>query len=227
MTPKEIRQDRRLYGRRQARPLRKGRKALLEDLLPTVSFEPGADPASLFAERKSEHWLEIGFGAGEHLAAQAAAHPEVGLLGVEFFVDGVASMLRYIEEQDLSNVRLHRGDGRAVLEALPDASMARVFLLHPDPWPKRRHARRRFVQPQTLDQFARVLPAGGELRIATDHPAYLDWTLMHMAARDVFRWRATRADDWRRRPEDWPGTRYGEKAEREGRRCTYLRYLRI
>ena len=223
-------QRRRLYGRRRGRPLRRGRAALLDSLLPEIGIalpEHGAlDPATLFDPEPQEVWLEIGFGGGEHLAEVAGVHPEIGLIGCEVFIDGVASVLRHIADNDLHNVRIWQEDARLLLEKLPDGALARVFLLHPDPWPKRRHAPRRFVQPETLGLLARLLRPAGELRISTDDPGYLEWTLRHMARCAAFDWQAAAADDWRRRPADWPETRYEKKALKAGRRCTYLRYLR-
>ena len=221
---------RRLFGRRRGRPLRAGRAALVERLLPALAFdlpETGfLSPPGLFKTPPADVWLEIGFGAGEHLAEMAAAHPEVGLIGCEVFIDGVASLVRHIDEGRLANIRIFQEDARSLVEHLPDACLGRIFLLHPDPWPKRRHAGRRFLQPESLDQLARVLRPAGELRIATDDPTHLEWILRLMTAARDFDWQARSADDWRQRPGDWPQTRYEKKALKAGRRCTYLRYLR-
>lgn len=221
---------RRLFGRRRGRPLRAGRAALVDRLLPALSFalpDTGPlDPKGLFRGGPEEVWLEIGFGAGEHLAETAAAHPAVGFIGCEFFIDGVASLVRHIDEGRLTNIRIYQEDAAGLIARLADGSLSRIFLLHPDPWPKRRHAQRRLIQTGTLAEVARILRPGGELRIATDDPTYLEWTLRHMAAADAFVWQARRADDWRVRPQDWPQTRYGKKALKAGRRCTYLRYTR-
>ncbi len=220
----------RLFGRRRGRPLRAGRAALFDSLLPRIVISMPAhgrlDPAALFDPPLKDIWLEIGFGGGEHLAEVAATHPDVGLIGCEFFVDGVASMLRHVDEGGLGNIRIFQEDARELLGALPDACLGRAYLLHPDPWPKRRHAGRRFVQPESLSELARLIRPGGELRIATDDPVYLEWTLRHMAGNTTFTWLAQSADDWRVRPADWPQTRYERKALKAGRRCTYLRYLR-
>lgn len=221
---------RRLYGRRRGRPLRRGRAALLERLLPGIEVglpKQGAlAPDVLFDPTVEDIWLEIGFGAGEHLAEVARENPGVGIIGSEVFINGVASLLRYVDDWSLRNVRVCRHDARALLEALSDKALARVFLLHPDPWPKRRHAARRFIQAETLAELARVMRPGAELRISTDDPGNLEWTLLHMQREPSFRWLASSADDWRRRPEDWPETRYERKALAAGRRCTYLRYRR-
>lgn len=222
--------DHRFHGRRQGRPLRKRRAALVDALLPALRIPlPAAgriDPASLFDDEKAGIWLEIGFGGGEHLAWQARENPDVGFLGCEVFINGVASLLRHISDDDLHNVRIHHDDAHRLLDVLPDQSLDRIFLLHPDPWMKHRHAGRRFIQSDSIALFARLIKPGGILRIATDHPVYLGWTLRHMADQPWFEWSAIRATDWLQRPPDWPPTRYERKALKEGRRCTYLQYRR-
>jgi tRNA (guanine-N7-)-methyltransferase len=218
------------YGRRQGRKLRPGRAALLETLLPQIRIplQPGRplDPNALFRARPERLWLEIGFGAGEHAAWQAERHPEAGILACEIFVSGVASLLRHVAERGLANIRIHPEDARPLLAALPDACLDRVFLLHPDPWPKARHAERRFVSQANLDALARVMKDGAELRIASDHPVYKVWALAQMARRADFAWLARRPADWQVRPADWPETRYERKAQGAGRRSLYLRYRR-
>ncbi|MGH6946191.1 MAG: tRNA (guanosine(46)-N7)-methyltransferase TrmB [Kiloniellales bacterium] len=221
---------RRLYGRQQGRPLRPQRKALLTSLLPRLAVTlppPGGrlEPARLFG-RWAPLWLEIGFGGGEHLAWQARHNPAVDLLGAEYFINGIAGLLRQLDAEQLSNVRIHHGHGEDLLAALPEASVARLFLLFPDPWPKARHHKRRFVQEPSLDQAARVLEDGAELRLATDDSGYLTWMLEHLARHPAFRWRASGPADWRTRPADWPATRYEEKALARGLRPAYLRFLR-
>ncbi|MGF1610156.1 MAG: tRNA (guanosine(46)-N7)-methyltransferase TrmB, partial [Kiloniellales bacterium] len=183
------------------------------------------DPAALFP-KADDLWVEIGFGGGEHLAWQAARHPAVGFLGAEYFVNGVASLLSLVEREDLDNVRIHQGDGRDLLAALPDGVLGRVFILFPDPWRKTRHYKRRIVQRETLDDLARVMRDGAELRLATDHQDYLVWMLEHASAHPDFRWLARGPEDWRRRPDDWPETRYEAKAIDAGRRPAYLRFER-
>ncbi len=222
---------RRLYGRRKGRALRSGQQRLLDTLLPRLEIRlpsPGerCDPGRLFTARPAALWLEIGFGAGEHLAWQAEHHPRVGVLGAEVFRNGVAKLLRRIEERGLNNVRVLLGDGRDLLEVLPDASLERVFALFPDPWPKSRHHKRRLVQAATLDELARLLVDGGELRLATDDLGYLRWMLKHLRRHPAFDWLARRPSDWRQRPADWPATRYELKALGQGRRPAYLRYRR-
>ena len=218
---------RRLYGRRQGHALRIGQAALVEALLPRVAVPAGPlDAAVLFGDARPL-WLEIGFGSGEHLAAQAAAHPDVGLIGCEPFLNGVVGALGHIRDGALDNVRLYMGDALDVLDRLPPASLDRAFLLHPDPWPKLRHAKRRFVNPGPLDALASRLQPGAELRIGTDHPVYLRWTLMQMAARTDFRWEVASPGDWQERSADWPPTRYEVKARAKGHEVWYLRYLRV
>ena len=210
----ETRPDRqRTYGRIRGRALRPGRAALLDDRLPQLSLDLAAgplDPKTLAPDAR-EVWLELGFGAGEHLAAQAQAHPEALLLGAEPFLNGAASALRHIEQQALRNVRIHAGDGREVTAALPDAALDRIFMLFPDPWPKTRHHKRRLVSAETIDEFARVLKPGGRLRFATDWADYVGWTLERFAASPAFAWTAERAADWRQPPADHMTTRYQQK----------------
>jgi tRNA (guanine-N7-)-methyltransferase len=218
---------RRLYGRRQGHALRLGQQALVDSLLPRVSVPEGAlDARALFGDDRPL-WLEIGFGAGEHLAAQAAANPEVGLVGCEPFLNGVVGALGHIEREGLANVRLHMGDALEVLEQLPDASLDRAFLLHPDPWPKARHAKRRFMNPGPLAMIAAKLKSGGEFRFGTDHPVYCRWAMMQMGRRRDFEWLVERPADWQGRPADWPETRYEAKARRLGNEVWYFRYRRV
>jgi len=204
----------RSYGRVQSRPVKAAQKALFDSLLPRISLPDPAvgpiDPAAL-VPGMAETWLEIGFGGGEHLAAQARRAPQVLLLGAEPFVNGVGSCLRHLEEARVENVRLLHGDGRALLAALPDASLARVFILFPDPWPKARHHKRRLIQTEVIDELARVMKPGARLRFATDWADYVDWTLAKLQASKDFRWLAERADDWRIPPADHITTRYEEK----------------
>lgn len=208
--------QRRLYGRRRGRPLRAGQRALFETLLPQLRFavpESGAlDPRSLFDAAIREVWLEIGFGAGEHLAYQAAAHPECGLIGSEVFEPGIAHLLTEVRDRPLGNVRLFIDDARLVIAALAPQSLGRAFILHPDPWPKERHKKRRIVSRETLDHLAMALRDGGELRIATDDPDYGEWIAERVAAHPDFAPLPTDP-----RPADWPPTRYELKAKAQGR----------
>jgi len=219
---------RRLYGRRQGHKLRQGQAALVEDLLPRLSVpDTGAlNAATLFGEDRPLH-LEIGFGAGEHLAGQAAANPDTDFIGCEPFLNGVVGALGYIQNGGLDNVRLHMGDALEVVERLPDASLSRVYLLHPDPWPKARHAKRRMMNHGPLDAIAAKLAPGGEFRLGTDDPTYCRWSMMVMNARRDFRWLATGPQDFLVRPDDWPETRYERKARRHGHEVWYFRYLRV
>ncbi|MGF1630509.1 MAG: tRNA (guanosine(46)-N7)-methyltransferase TrmB [Kiloniellaceae bacterium] len=223
---------RNLYGRQQGRPLRAGRKALLQGALPQVEIvlpEDGGtlSPAALFDPLPVKIFLEIGFGGGEHLAWQAAHHPAAGFLAAEYFITGVASLLGQLQAAGTATpLRLYTGDARDLLECLPDAVLDRIFILFPDPWPKRRHHKRRLIQPATVAQLARVLKDGGELRFATDDTGYLDWTLQRLTGEPALNWQVAGPADWRRRPDDWPATRYEEKALRAGRRPAYLRFRR-
>lgn len=220
-----------LYGRKRGRRLRPGRKDLVERMLPRLEVAlppaPGRlDREALFGPGIQALWLEIGFGAGEHLAAQAEAHPAVGFIGCESYLNGVASLLGLVADKGLDNVRVFADDARLLIDALADASIGRCFLLFPDPWPKQRHHKRRFIAPATLDALARVLRDGGELRVATDDAGYCRWTLSHVLGHGGFEWPARRAEEWRRRPPDWPATRYERKSLAEGRRAVYLRFVR-
>ena len=201
----------RSYGRLKSRPIKPRQAALVEQRLPELRIPAGAvEPAALMPNAR-ETWLEIGFGGGEHMAAQAGRHPDVLVLGAEPFTNGVASAVRHIDEQGLSNVRLHDGDVRELIARLPAASLARVFILFPDPWPKARHHKRRLVQPETVVELARVLKPGVRLRFASDWADYVDWALARIREDASFAWRADRADDWRVPPADHVTTRYEEK----------------
>lgn len=222
---------RKLYGRRQGRPLRAGRRQLLDAVLPELEIalpeeERRLDPARLFDRPPAALFLEIGFGGGEHLVWQAARHPEAGFLAAEYFVTGVANLLGQLPEADRARLRLYIGDARDLLEALPDACLDGIFILFPDPWPKRRHHKRRLIQAETPVALARVLKDGGELRFATDDAGYLAWALERLTAEPALAWQVTGPDDWRSRGDDWPPTRYEEKALAAGRRPAYLRFRR-
>lgn len=220
-----------IYGRRQGHRLRPERRRLLAERLPELELrvpEGGRiDPAALFPGGSRPLWLEIGFGAGEHLAAQAAAHPEVGLIGCEPYIAGVASLLARAERDGLVNLRVVVDDARLLLRALPDGCLERVFVLFPDPWPKTRHHKRRIVNPSTVAEFVRLLVPGGELRLATDDMSYARAMLIALATRPELVWCAKRPGDWRERPGDAPPTRYEKKALAAGRACIYLRHLRL
>ncbi|CAN7155971.1 tRNA (guanosine(46)-N7)-methyltransferase TrmB [Phenylobacterium sp. LjRoot164] len=201
----------RSYGRIKSRPIKPRQAALVEDLLPALRPPEGPfDPRTLLAGAR-EAWLEIGFGGGEHMASQAARAPDVLIVGCEPFLNGVASAVRHVAEQDLKNVRIHDGDARELAARLPDASLDRVFILFPDPWPKARHHKRRIVQTEMVVELARVLRSGGRLRFATDVAGYADWALERILASPDFDWPAQKADDWRVAPADHITTRYEEK----------------
>jgi tRNA (guanine-N7-)-methyltransferase len=172
--------------------------------------------------------FEIGFGAGEHLAYQAALRPRHGFIGCEPFVNGVVGALMHVRDEALTNVRIHMGDAMEVLARFPDASLDKVYLLHPDPWPKARHAKRRMMNPGPLDRIAAKLKPGGEFRFGTDHPIYCRWAMMQMNRRTDFIWQAKTASDFLIRPDDWPETRYARKARTVfGHDIWYFRYIRV
>jgi tRNA (guanine-N7-)-methyltransferase len=199
---------------------------MMTEVLPQIACEPAADGRidldALFGGVPERLWIEVGIGAGEHLAWHAAQNPDARLIGAEFFLNGVASAVRHVHDQGLDNVRIMHGDGRVLIDGLPPQSVDRAFVLHPDPWPKRRHWERRIIQPALMDSLARVIRPGGLLRLATDHADYQPWMTRIALSHPGFRWLATKADDWRCRAEDWPQTRYEAKAVREGRRPLYL-----
>lgn len=221
----------RSYGRRKVRPLSERKDRLLCELLPRLRLplgEPAPSPlASLFAQAVVDVWLEIGFGSGEHLAWQADHHPDIGFIGCEPFVNGVASLLGRIGASGIEAIRIHDGDAREVLGWLPSASIGRIFLLFPDPWPKKRHLKRRLLSPDTVEQLARVLRPRGELRFATDSGDYAGQALRAVLASGAFQWMAESAKDLRISAPDWPETRYERKALAEGRKPAYLSFRRL
>ena len=217
------------FGRRKGHALRPRQATLFETLLPRLALDLSApapaDLRTLFHD-VDEARLESGFGGGEHLTAEAERHPRTGFIGIEPFVNGMGKALATIEARDIANIRLHHGDATDVLAWLPNASLARVDLLYPDPWPKRRHWKRRFVQDESVAALARILRPGGEFRFATDIADYAAWTLQRLLRSPDFIWTAERADDWR---HPWPGfvgTRYEAKALRAGRVPCYLTFRR-
>ncbi|MCC2112846.1 MAG: tRNA (guanosine(46)-N7)-methyltransferase TrmB [Hyphomicrobiales bacterium] len=217
-----------VHGRRKGHPLKKRQAQLVEALLPQLQIEQAqpVDPERLFAFSPTELRLEIGFGGGEHLIHQAREHPQIGFIGCEPFINGVAKVLAAIDAHGLENIRLHEDDATTLLDRLPVACFDRVDLLYPDPWPKRRHWKRRFVSPESLDRLARVMKPGAELRFATDSADYAAWTLAAIGRHDGFSWPAECADDWRLPWPDWCGTRYEEKALRADAKPVYLTFLR-
>ncbi len=217
-----------LHGRRKGKPLRTHQNELYESLLPRLKLDVTGrvDPAGLFPRAMDDLCIEIGFGGGEHLAADARNNPDVGFIGCEPFINGVAKLLAVIETDRLDNVRLHAGDAYDALHALPDGCVGRINLLYPDPWPKRRQRKRRFVSDQSVREFARLLRPGGEFRFASDIDDYTGWTLARLLPSPHFSWSAQTEQDWVLPWQGYTRTRYEEKAIREGRRSSYLTFVR-
>ena len=221
---------RQVFGRRRGRSLRRGQKTLINELLPRLAINLPAsghlDIAALFANAQSSIWLEIGFGSGEHLAQLAEQHPQTGFIGCEVFENGIVKLLAQIERRRLDNIRIFADDARLIMAALASASVDRVLILFPDPWPKRRQNKRRIVSRATLDALAKIMTDDSELRVATDDGDYLSWILEHITAHPAFEWLARRPGDWCERPPDWPPTRYEAKARSTGRSPAFLRIRR-
>jgi tRNA (guanine-N7-)-methyltransferase len=218
--------QRAFFGRRKGHKLRAHQAELIADLLPKLSLDISSPPPAalpeLFGTTADAVRLEIGFGGGEHLIAEAQAFPNTGFIGCEPYINGMAKILALIEANDVRNIRLFAGDAAELLAWMPANSLARIDLIHPDPWPKRRHWKRRFVQDATIAAMARALKTGGEFRFVSDIADYCAWTLWHFARASDFAWTAERASDWREPWSDYTMTRYGRKAEREGRTAAYL-----
>lgn len=212
------------YGRRQGKRLRPKQAAGISGTLPNLQIDCSGPvrPDALFASDKTAYWLEIGFGGGEHLINNARLHPDIGHLGCEPFINGMAKLVLLIEKEGIDAIRLHNDDAVQLLDQLPDASLDRIYLLYPDPWPKRRHNKRRFVSDENLSRMARVLKPGGEFRFASDIDHYVGWTLARILRSPDFVWTAEQPDDWRLPWENWPSTRYEAKAIREGRKSSYI-----
>ena len=215
--------------------MRAKRAALVKELLPKLGLTLGADVkgrlmplevSELFKSTPSNIWLEIGFGAGEHLVAQARAHPEIGMIGCDPFLEGVGKLLSQIDSEGLQNIRIFPGDAQGLLSALPAGCLGKVFALFPDPWPKRRHHKRRLVNRPFLDALARVMCNEGEFRLSTDHNEYARWLLSLILRHQSFSWTARRPANWRTRPADAVSTRYERKALAAGRTCIYLEFRR-
>jgi tRNA (guanine-N7-)-methyltransferase len=218
------------FGRRHGKTIKPLQAEALRANLPRYRIDLGAaappDLAHLFAAPVGAVKLEIGFGGGEHLLDCARAEPGIGFIGVEPFVNGMARVMAALGGAPMDNLRVYDDDATALLDWLPAASLQRVDLLYPDPWPKRKHWKRRFVSARNLDRIARVLASGGEFRFASDIDTYVNWTLLHCRAHPLLRWVASGPDDWEDPYPGWPGTRYEAKALREGRRPAYLRFAR-
>jgi len=219
------------FGRRKGHRLRAHQAGLIENLLPQLALDTGGlapvDAGDLFVPQAQDVRLEIGFGGGEHLVAEARNTPDTGFIGCEPYVNGMAKILAQIESHGVRNIRLFAGDAADLLAWLPPRSLSRIDLIHPDPWPKRRHWKRRFVQDATIATMARVLKPRSEFRFVSDIADYTAWTLWHFARSPHFAWMAERADDWRQPWHGYTITRYGQKATREGRLAAYLRFRRV
>ena len=219
----------RFYGRRKGRPLRRGMQALLTDMLPDLRFDATQPLAAQFgqpASHQADLALEIGFGGGEHLAGLAEANPAVNFIGAEPFVNGVASLLRHMQTRQLSNIRIWDDDVRLILPALPVAGVSQVFIMFPDPWPKKRHAARRILQPEMMDVLAQLIRPSGQLVLASDDPTAKGWLLQTAMSHPQFCWTARRPDDWRQRPPHLPATRYMAKAEQASRQPSWFIFER-
>lgn len=219
------------FGRRHGKAIRPAQAAALESGLKRhrldLAAAAPADLARLFGAQVQTVRLEIGFGGGEHLLHEAQAHPQAGFIGVEPFVNGMAKAMTALAREPLENIRVFDDDATRLLDWLPPASLDGIDLLYPDPWPKKKHWKRRFVGPANLDRFARVLKPGGKFRFASDIASYVNWTLLHCRAHGAFEWQAGDAADWNDPYCGWPGTRYEAKALREGRRPAYLTFVRL
>ena len=230
MDPNSPTSQRAFFGRRKGHALKPRQAALFDTLLPRLALDLAelapADLRRLFAD-VAEVRLEIGFGGAEHLIAQARNNPRTGFIGSDAFINGVAKALAAIDEHKLANMRLHFGDASELLDWLPDGALTRIDLLYPDPWPKRRHWKRRFIQDDSLKRLARILKSGGELRFATDIADYAVYALARVLRSPDFAWTAEHADDWRKAWPDFSGTRYEAKARREGRTPAYFTFRKI
>jgi len=219
------------FGRRKGHPLRAGQASLIQGLLPDLALDlsrPAPLEASAFFQARMDSLrLEIGFGGGEHLLHEARLNPASGFLGCEAYVNGMAKALAAIKAEGLNNIRLYHSEALDLIDWLPEGGLARIDILFPDPWPKRRHWKRRFISDDRIGRLGRILRRGGELRFATDWPDYAEWTLTRFIRSPLFDWTAERADDWRKPWLHFPGTRYEEKAEKQGRRSCYLTFLRV
>ena len=225
LLPDESPMGPRFYGRRKGRPLRASMKRLLDEDLPRFAFDPARPVDDQFG-RHADRYLEIGFGGGEHLTGLATAMPDCDFIGAEPFINGVASLLRHIGEQQLGNIRIWPDDVRLILPALGPASLAGAFIMFPDPWPKKRHAGRRILQPALLDQLAVMIRPGGRLVLASDDPTAKSWLLQAATAHADFIWTARRPEDWRQRPAHLPETRYMKKADRAERQSAWFLFDR-
>ena len=216
----------RSFGRRRGKKLRPGRERLVDELLPKITFDTELGLAEQFGPDTKDIWMEIGFGGGEHLAAQALTHPHIGFIGAEPFINGVAKLVSTINDEGIKNIRIHPDDVRFIFPSIPDDSLGRVFILFPDPWPKARHIKRRLITPETLSALARMMRSGAQLVVASDHAEYIGWALLQINQHPDFSWMAENAADWRTPPPGWITTRYEEKALIKGIKSTYLVFQR-
>jgi tRNA (guanine-N7-)-methyltransferase len=230
MEPDQPASQRAFFGRRKGHALKPRQAALFDTLLPKIALdltEPAPSDLRVLFDGIDDVRLEIGFGGAEHLVAQAKANPRTGFIGVDGFINAIAKALAAIEADRLANIRLHHGDASELIGWLPEAALARIDLLYPDPWPKRRHWKRRFIQDESLKRLARILKSGGELRFATDIADYAAYALARVLRSQDFVWAAERADDWRKPWADFAGTRYEAKAKREGRAPAYFTFRKL
>jgi tRNA (guanine-N7-)-methyltransferase len=222
---------RRLYGRKQTRPPGKERQGHMDSLLPRLLLEitegKTLNPDALYPRSYSQLWLEIGFGNGEHLAELMRRHPDCAYIGAEPFTNGMGAFLKHIANDPHENIRVWMDDAIFLVNALPDACLDGIYVLNPDPWPKKRHAKRRIISRENLDRFARVLKPGTDLIMSTDVDRLADWMTIQSCMHPSFEWRAERVSDWRITPKDWIPTRYEQKGAKAGRRQTYLFFKRI
>ncbi len=219
----------RVYGRRQGAALSAARQGRLDHHWPKVginTLDPSTRPADHFDQPFKDYWLEVGFGKGEHLAEQAVNQPQVGIIGCEPFLNGVSGLIDLVDSGSLTNVRIFMDDARLLMDSLPDGSIGRAFILFPDPWPKARHHKRRIVSAGNIAALSRILKDGAELRIGTDHMEYCRWIMAHMLSTSDFDWICDSPTDWRLRPDDWPASRYEIKSLEQGRKSSYLRFIR-
>ena len=234
------------YGRIHGKKLHKTRQKLIDEFLPKISIAKPKENEEINLDeifshiKPKEYWLEIGFGGGEHLAGQALKNKDVGIVGCEVFINGVASLAAHLtgcyedgtkydcklEDNRVDNVRIFSEDVRRMLNAIPDETFSKIFVLFPDPWPKKKHSSRRMIVQENLDVFSRILKKGGLLRVASDDMNYIRWSLYQLSKHKDFKWTAERASDWQKQPKDWVNTRYEQKAIKEGRKPIYLNFIK-
>lgn len=233
MNDRQRHPDANFYGRRLGRPLNQSRKDALNDLLPKLSIpvedltcDGKLDPAKLFPQTYPQHWLEIGFGSGEHLLPLLDRHPDTGWIGVEPFINGMAAFCKGLPD-GAKNIRLWMDDAVVLCQSLADQSLDGIYILNPDPWHKLRHHKRRIVRPETLDIYARILKPGGKLIMSTDVPYLADWMVTHSFTHPAFKWTAKSVADWRIPPEDWVHTAYETKRAKGADKMVYLFFKRV